>query len=477
MKFRSADHALRGISQGKEIMDKIKKVLDEKKIFSILKKTQKSSKKRVAEILKKSLKKKGLTLEEVGALVNVKDEKLLEEIFEAAGKIKKEIYGERLVLFAPLYISSFCVNDCEYCGFHVRNKMPRKKLNLEEIKKQVKILEDMGHKRLLLEFGEHEKENPIDYVVEVIKTIYATKSKKGSIRRVNVNIASTTVENYKKLKKAGIGTYQLFQETYHQKTYKKMHKGPKADYERQLFAHDKAFEAGIDDLGIGVLFGLYDWKFEVLALLSHAKYMDKKFGVGPHTISVPRFQPADSVDFKPQHYVSEDELLKIVAILRLAVPYTGMIISTRERAEIREKAFITGISQTSSGSRTAPGGYGKGHNLEQFHTADHRSVPEFISALLEKEMLPSFCTACYRSGRTGEKFMDLAKPGAIQNFCRPNALLTFKEYLEDYADKKQKVLGKKIIQKYLKLVPDKKIQKQTEIKLKKISQGKRDLYF
>ncbi len=459
-------------------MSNIKEIIDEGKISNILKKTKKSSRKQIIKILNKALEKKGLSLEEVGYLLNIKNSGLREKIFEVAGKIKKEIYGERLVLFAPLYVSNFCVNDCEYCGFHSRNSIPRKKLTLKEVRQQVKILENMGHKRLLLEFGEHSFENPIDYVVNVIKTIYKTKSGKGEIRRVNVNIAATTVGNYRKLKAAGIGTYQLFQETYHRETYAKIHNGPKADYKRQLFAHNRAFKAGIDDVGIGVLFGLYDWRFEVLALVSHAQYLDKKFGVGPHTISVPRWQPAETVSWlKPPFPVPEKELLKIIAILRMAVPYTGMIISTRERPEIRAKAFEIGISQTSAASRTSPGGYGRERNLSQFSLSDHRTIDEIIESVLNQNLLPSFCTACYRLGRTGQDFMDFAKPGNIQNFCRPNAILTFQEYLEDYASKQVKKLGTKILNQYLQQIPDLNIKKETQNRLKKIEKGERDLYF
>ena len=458
-------------------MTKVKDIIDEQKIFEILENTSHPMGEEILKILDKALNKKGLSLEEVGYLLNSEDPILIEKMFEAARKIKWEIYGERLVFFAPLYVSSFCVNDCEYCGFHRRNPTPRKKLTLQEVEEQVKILEDMGHKRLLLEFGEHPIENPIDYVVDVIKTIYRTKSGRGEIRRVNVNIAATTVENYRKLKAAGIGTYQLFQETYHRETYEKLHNGPKADYERQLFAHDRAFEAGIDDVGLGVLFGLYDWKFEVLALVSHAQYLDKKFGVGPHTFSVPRFQPAETVDWQPQYSVSEDELLRIIAILRLAVPYTGMIISTRERPEIRAKAFEIGISQTSAASRTSPGGYGKSEGLSQFSLQDHRSLDEVLLSILEQKLLPSFCTACYRQERTGKAFMSLAKPGLIHNFCRPNAILTFKEYLEDYASEKTKEIGTAIIKKYLSQIPDNSIRQETESRLKRLEQGERDLYF
>ncbi len=458
-------------------MPKIKDIIDEQKIYDVLEKTRKPIPQRVLEVLNKAAGKKGLDLEEVGWLVNTDDAGLIEKILEAAGQIKREIYGERLVLFAPLYISSFCVNDCEYCSFHCRNAATRKKLTLEEVAEQAQILENMGHKRLLLEFGEHPQEAPIDYVTDVIKTIYDTKSGNGGIRRVNVNIAATTIENYRKLKAAGIGTYQLFQETYHRETYGKLHKGPKADYERQLFAHDRAFEAGIDDVGLGILFGLYDWRFEVLALVSHAQYLDKKFGVGPHTFSVPRFQPAETVDWQSEYPVSENELLKIIAILRLAVPYTGMIISTRERPEIRTKAFEIGISQTSAGSRTSPGGYGKSEELSQFSLQDHRSIDQVLMSILEQGLLPSFCTACYRQERTGKAFMSLAKIGFIQNFCRPNAILTFKEYLEDYASEKARELGLAVIKKYLPQIPHNLIKTETEARLKRIEKGERDLYF
>ncbi len=458
-------------------MTKIKDVIDEKKLFNLLEKTRKIPKSEVLRILKKAENKKGLTLKEVSSLLNTNDVNLLRELFRVAGQIKKEIYGERLVLFAPLYISSFCINDCDYCGFHRRNPEVRKKLSSKEIEKEVKVLVKMGHKRLLLEFGEHPL-NTIDDVVAAIKTIYNTKVKNGEIRRVNVNIAATTVDDYKKLKKAGIGTYQLFQETYHRETYDKMHNGPKADYERQLFAHDRAFEAGIDDIGLGVLFGLYDYKFEVLSLISHAKYLEKKFGVGPHTFSVPRFQSAPTVKMKAPHKVTDKDFLKLISILRLAVPYTGMIISTREQAKTRTKAFKLGISQASSGSITTPGGYGgKEKNLKQFELGDHRDVNEFLIDAISQKLLPSFCTACYRKKRTGKAFMDLAKPGDIQNFCRPNAILTFKEYIEDYAQNEVKIEGEKLMNKYLEQIPNDKIKNETKKRLKRIEEGERDLYF
>lgn len=459
-------------------MQNIKDIIDEAEIVRILKETKNTSPQKISEILSKAKERKGLTLKEIGCLVNTENTELIKKMLEVAGRIKKEIYGERLVFFAPLYVSSFCVNDCKYCGFRLSNPNSRKKLSLKEVEEQVKILIDMGHKRLLLEFGEHPIENPIDYIVDVIKTIYKTKSGKGEIRRVNVNIAATSVENYRKLKKTGIGTYQLFQETYHRETYKNLHTHPKADYKRQLFAHDRAFEAEIDDVGLGVLFGLYDYKFEVLGLVSHAKYLDKKFGVGPHTFSVPRWQPAPGVPWKePPYPVSENELLKIIAILRMAVPYTGMIISTRESPEIRAKAFKIGISQTSAASKTSPGGYGEKEELSQFSVSDHRPVDEVLKSILKQNLLPSFCTACYRKGRTGKLFMSLAKPGNIQNLCRPNAILTFKEYLEDYASKQVKEKGIKIINRYLEQIPSKNIRKETQIRMKKIEKGCRDLYF
>ena len=458
-------------------MQTTKDIIDENQINVILERTKSPKKTTVLSVLKKASNRRGLNLEEIGFLLHVKNKKLWDEIFKTAHEIKKAIYGERLVFFAPLYISSHCINDCKYCGFHCSNKVQRKKLTLKEVEEQTKILIDMGHKRLLLEFGEHPTKSPINYVIDAIKTIYKTKSKNGEIRRVNINIAATTVDDYKKLKAAEIGTYQLFQETYHRETYKKLHKGPKADYERQLFAHDRAFTAGIDDIGLGVLFGLYDYKFEVLALVSHAKYLDKKYGVGPHTLSVPRFQPADTVDLDLPYKVSEDELLKIIAILRLAVPYTGMIISTREKPEVRAKAFHIGISQTSAASRTSPGGYGKKKALTQFTTADHRTLDEVTQGILKQNLLPSFCTACYRKGRTGEAFMEIAKPGNIHHLCRPNAILTFKEYLEDYAKPETKKRGKKIIIKYLKQIDDKERREETIKRLERIKKGERDLYF
>jgi 2-iminoacetate synthase len=457
-------------------MTEVKDIVDEKRLEEILERTRNPSDGKIREILDKALEKKGLSLEDVGWLVNAGDRGQIEMMFEAAGRIKREIYGERLVFFAPLYVSSFCVNDCEYCGFHSRNRVPRKRLSMDEVRSQVRILEDMGHKRLLLEFGEHPGENGIDYVVDVIRAIYGTKSGRGEIRRVNVNIAAASVEDYRRLKEAGIGTYQLFQETYHRETFEKIHSGPKADYERQLFAHDRAFQAGIDDIGLGVLFSLYDYRFDVLGLVSHAQYLDRKYGVGPHTFSVPRWQPAGGVGWRPEHPVSERNLLKVIAVLRLAVPYTGMIISTRESPETRKKAFEIGISQTSAASRTSPGGYGEALELSQFSLSDHRSVNEVLESILKQDLVPSFCTACYRKGRTGEAFMELAKPGGIQRLCRPNALLTLKEYLLDYATGDLRKLGGRVLDKYLKKIPG-NMRKETEARLKRIEKGERDVYF
>lgn len=457
--------------------DKIN-IIDENKIQKLI--TTQADYSEIKEILQKSEERKGLSLNDCAKLLSIQDSELLKMLFTSAKKVKEAIYGPRLVLFAPLYASNFCVNDCEYCAFHTRNPAPRKKLALDEIKEQVEILEAMGHKRLLLEFGEHPVENPIDYVIDVIKTIYATKKGQGEIRRVNVNIAATTVENYRRLKQADIGTYQLFQETYHKTTYKKMHNGPKADYNRQITAIFQAFEAGIDDLGIGVLFGLYDYRFEVLALIQYAQFMDKVLGVGPHTISVPRFQPAHTVNLNLKYQVSDQDFLKLIAVLRLAVPYTGMIITTRETPEIRRQAFAIGISQASAASKAKPGGYLENEKQTaegQFNLNDHRSLDEVVQDICKIGYLPSFCTACYRVGRTGDVFMELAKSGEIHNLCQPNALLTFKEYLLDYASSETKKVGEQIILKQLELVEKESTKEELKKRLKRLEEEERDLYF
>ena len=453
-------------------------MIDEHKIGSILKKTKNPSKKVLVDALNKAHDKKGLNLEEIGFLLNSTFPEIHKELFKTAAQVKDEIYGERIVFFAPLYVSDYCVNNCLYCNFHNENNgLKRKKLSLLEVRTQTEFLIAMGHKRLLLEFGEDPTNNDIDYVVSVIEKIYSVKREKGNIRRLNVNIAATTVENYRKLKSANIGTYQLFQETYHRQTYEKMHCGPKADYGRQLSAHIRAFEAGLDDLGLGVLFGLYDWKFEVLALIQHAQYLENALGVGPHTISVPRFCPAPSVRYKPEYTVSDEDFLKLIAIIRLAVPYTGMIISTRETPEIRKQAFKIGISQASAASVASPGGYGNtAKNDAQFELQDERPLAEVIKAVVEDNMLPSFCTACYRRGRTGEAFMELSKPGEIHTFCRSNGLLTFAEYLEDFGNGLYKK-GYEIIELYLSQIKDEGLRRKTQERLIQIKQGQRDIYF
>ena len=403
-------------------------------------------------------------------------------MFQTARTVKEKIYGKRLVLFAPLYLSNHCVNNCLYCGFRRDNpRIGRKRLGPEEIRVQVRQLEEQGHKRLLLECGESPLSD-MEYVEEAIATVYGTRNGRGEIRRVNVNIAATTVANYRRLKAAKIGTYQLFQETYHRPTYEALHAGPKRDYERQLFALDRAMEAGLDDVGLGVLFGLYDYKFEVLSLLHHARHLEEGFGVGPHTISVPRWRPALGVDFLPPHPTADEDFKKLVAVLRLAVPYTGMIISTRESVEMRSEAFTLGITQTSAGSRTSPGGYGtkaaeKEEESEQFRVSDHRPPDEVIQSICRLGYLPSFCTACYRRGRTGKTFMDLAKPGEIQGLCHPNALLTFQEYLDDYASEETRKFGAGQIQEHLAGIADPELRRETEARLREIAKGKRDLFF
>jgi len=455
-------------------------IVDQKQIEQILNDAAvKMTDADVFSVIDKALQKKGLSLAETAVLIMADKRSWIDRIFSAAEKIKQDIYGERLVLFAPLYVSNYCVNDCAYCNFHLTNDVTRRKrLSLQEIKGETECLVNMGHKRVLVEFGEDPDNSSIEYICDAIRAIYSVSIPKGKIRRVNVNIAATSVENYKRLKKENIGTYQLFQETYHRETYEALHKGPKGDYDRQLTAHNRAREAGLDDLGIGVLFGLYDWRFEELALLSHAKYMEENLGVGPHTISVPRFREAPGVFYKPAFPVSDDDFLKLIAILRLAVPYTGMILSTREPPDLRRRAFHLGISQASAASVCVPGGYSQKRDaVGQFNIADDRPVDQVIRSVVEDGLIPSFCTACYRIGRTGEAFMDLAKPGDIHNFCRSNAILTFAEYLEDFADPDTMLKGGRLIEKYLAGINDERLRKKTQERLLQIKKGKRDLYF
>jgi 2-iminoacetate synthase len=459
------------------------RVIDEDRIYRNLEGGKGKSREEVLAILEKAQEAKGLEPEEAAVLLQAEDPGLRGEIFQTARGVKTRIYGKRLVLFAPLYLSNYCVNNCRYCGFRRDNRaLPRKRLEMEEIRVQVRELERLGHKRLLVEAGESSLSD-MDYVEEAIATIYDTKINNGEIRRVNVNIAATTVDHYRRLKAAKIGTYQLFQETYHRATYEAIHEGPKRDYERQVLAQDRAQEAGIDDVGLGVLFGLYDYKFEVLALLFHARHLEERFGVGPHTISVPRFRPAPGVDFPLSHPVSDEEFKRLVAVIRLSVPYTGMIISTRESQEMRAEAFSLGISQTSAGSRTSPGGYGSKEEKEggelsaQFEIADHRSPDEVIRSICELGYLPSFCTACYRRGRTGKEFMDIAKPGEIQHLCGPNAVLTFKEYLLDYATPETREVGEGTLARHLEEITNPGLKEKTQERIQEIEGGKRDLYF
>lgn len=459
--------------------------IDEKDIEGILAQNIHPSADCVREIIKKAKGLKGLTPEETAVLLQCEDKKSVEDIFEAAKFIKEHIYGNRLVLFAPLYLTNHCVNNCIYCGFRAENKdLIRKRLDFDEIKKEVEVLEGEGHKRLLLVGGEDPKTANIEYLEEAIKAVYEVKNGAGAIRRVNVNVAPLSVEDFKRLKQSGIGTYQLFQETYHRKTYEKMHpSGPKADFEWRLFGPDRAFKAGIDDLGIGVLFGLYDYKFEVLALLQHCLYLEKEFSVGPHTISIPRVKPALNAPLSDNipHRVCDDDFKKIVAIIRLAVPYTGMILSTREDAHFRDEVFALGISQISAGSRSSPGAYieNKEHapREEQFHLEDTRTQLDIVKDIIKQGFLPSFCTACYRLGRTGKNFMDLAKPGEIKNFCIPNCILTFKEYTLDYADAALKNEAVEVISRELHKISDNLVREKTIEKLMLLESGVRDLYF
>ncbi|MBI2437318.1 MAG: [FeFe] hydrogenase H-cluster radical SAM maturase HydG [Lentisphaerae bacterium] len=435
----------------------------------------------VAAIIERARDKKGLALKEVGYLLNLsagKDPELTRRLFQTAAAIKQEIYGKRLVFFAPLYVSDYCVNDCAYCNFHARNQeLTRRKLSLNEVAAQTEFLIDQGHKRILLEAGEDPVHNPIEYIVKVIRKIYAVRTPRGNIRRINVNIAATTVANYRQLKAAGIGTYQLFQETYHRPTYERLHRGPKADFERQVNAPLRAFTGGIEDVGLGALFGLYDWRFEVLALVAHSQYLERAYKVGPHTISVPRMRPAPTVAYQPESPVSDDDFLRLIAIIRLALPYVGMIISTRERPEIRRQAFQIGISQASAGSVTVTGGYGRQGQQPQFAVADERPLQEVIKGIVADKLIPSFCTACYRSGRTGERFMQLAKPGAIQQLCQPNAILTFAEYLADFTSNGLREKGYQLIDEYLRAIADDALRAETARRLAQVRAGERDLYF
>ncbi|WP_252243811.1 [FeFe] hydrogenase H-cluster radical SAM maturase HydG [Clostridium sp. ZBS14] len=438
----------------------------------------------INEILEKAKEFKGLSHREAAILLECDLEEEIEKIHDLAKEIKQKFYGNRIVMFAPLYLSNYCVNGCTYCPYHHQNKhISRKKLTQEEIKREVIALQDMGHKRLALETGEDPINNPIEYVLESIKTIYSIKHKNGAIRRANVNIAATTVENYRKLKEAGIGTYILFQETYNKEAYEKLHPtGPKHDYAYHTEAMDRAMDGGIDDVGCGVLFGLNLYRYDFVGLLMHAEHLEAAKGVGPHTISVPRIRPAD--DINPEDFTNaiSDELLeKIVAILRIAVPYTGIIVSTRESQEARKKLLKVGVSQLSGGSCTSVGGYvekeKEDDNSAQFDISDNRKLDEIVNWLLEMGHIPSFCTACYREGRTGDRFMSLVKSGQIANCCQPNALMTLKEYLEDYASKETKVNGEKVIAGEINRIPSDKVKEVVIKHLEELNEGKRDFRF
>ncbi|MGN1132809.1 MAG: [FeFe] hydrogenase H-cluster radical SAM maturase HydG, partial [Ruminococcus sp.] len=419
----------------------------------------------IDEILNKAEKRKGLTHREASVLLACENKEKIGRMYDLAKEIKQDFYGNRIVIFAPLYLSNYCVNGCVYCPYHMKNKhIARKKLTQEEIKNEVIALQDMGHKRLAIEAGEDPVNNPIEYILECIKTIYSVKHKNGNIRRVNVNIAATTVENYRKLKDAGIGTYILFQETYHKESYEKLHPtGPKHNYNYHTEAMDRAMEGGIDDVGLGVLFGLELYKYEFAGLLMHAEHLEAVYGVGPHTISVPRIKRADDID--PSTFdngIDDDTFAKICALIRIAVPYTGMIISTRESQQVREKVIGLGVSQISGASRTSVGGYAeeeRPHDTEQFDVSDNRTLDEVVRWLMEGGYIPSFCTACYREGRTGDRFMSLCKAGQIQNCCHPNALMTLKEYLIDYASEETKKIGEQLIEKELHNIPKEKVKK------------------
>lgn len=460
--------------------------IDENVIHNVLIETKEVSKEEITKILDKALLLKGLELKAVAALLNISDKESLDKLFNTALKIKELIYGNRLVLFAPMYVSNYCSNNCLYCGFRTDNKdMKRKCLSIDEIKEETRIILEQGHKRILMLMGEHLNECDFDYFLTAIDAAYSVKDNKGSsIRRINIEIAPLTDEQFQKLSKVKIGTYTVFQETYHQETYKNMHPaGKKSDYSWRLYSMDRALKNGLNDVGIGALFGLYDYKFEVLALIQHSKHLDKTYNVGPHTISIPRIEPAQNApaSIKVPAPVSDQDFKKLVAVLRCAVPYTGMILSTRESAKTRSEVFNLGVSQISAGSKTNPGGYKESlvnpKDKEQFSLNDTRSTGDIIKSVIKQGFVPSFCTGCYRLGRVGQDFMDLAKPGLIKLHCLPNALTTLKEYLVDYADEETKKAGEELIQKELNNIPDENRRKKTVEYLKRIEDKERDLYF
>lgn len=443
----------------------------------LLEKSSSADKSGIRQIIDKGRQCKGLELNEVAMLLHLKDKELLEELYDAAKYVKDKVYGKRVVLFAPLYTSNECTNNCLYCGFRRDNReLHRKTLTLDEIVEEARTMEAQGHKRILLICGEDPRKTGVSHLVEAMKAIY----KSTDIRRINVEAAPMTVEDYRQLKEAGIGTYVIFQETYNREVYKKMHPaGIKSNYDWRITAIDRAFEAGIDDVGVGALLGLYDYRFEVLGLLMHVKSFEQRYGVGPHTISVPRLRPAMGWGLERVPYmVNDEDFKKIVAIYRLAVPYTGIILSTRENSVLRDELLSIGVSQISAGSKTSPGGYkDEEQKADQFEVSDHRNLPQMLETICDKGYIPSFCTACYRRCRTGEAFMEYAKEGEIHEFCQPNAILTFKENLMDYGTERLRSKGQEIITKALAEIEDEKMRLLTEEKLKEIEEGKRDLYF
>jgi 2-iminoacetate synthase len=457
--------------------------VDEEKIASLLRAGESAGRERGLEIVAKARECKGLQLDELAILLQASDPEVVQAIYDAALYVKDTIYGRRMVFFAPLYVSNVCANNCLYCGFRKDNKeLVRRVLSMEEIDREVRILLEEGHKRVLLVAGEHPTQSGIEYIEKAVAAVYAAKVGNASIRRVNVNCAPLSVEDFKRLHATGIGTYQCFQETYHAGTYAEMHpSGPKKDYLWRLHAPSRAMQAGIDDVGVGALFGLTDYKFEVMATLMHSQFLDSTFGVGPHTISVPRLEPALNAPAanNPPHAVTDDDMRRIVATLRLAVPYTGIILSTRERAEFRNELINLGVSQISAGSRTSPGGYheAKAHKpeAEQFSIGDERSLAEVMCQLCKDDFIPSFCTACYRTGRTGERFMGLAKHGDIHHMCGPNALLSLKEYLIDFAEGETREQGERVLNECLADL-DPKLRKKTTELLARIEAGDRDVY-
>jgi len=456
-------------------------LLDERRIRSAIAEGRSMSRSQLASALEKAVSLKGLSLSEAAGLLCTDDPDIQNEILAAAAHVKKAIYGDRIVLFAPLYVSNTCQNDCLYCGFRRSNtSAKRTRLTPEQVKEQVRLLERMGHKRLLLVFGESHADTP-SYIVSAVEATYSVREGLGQIRRVNVNCAPLSVEGFRMLKEAGIGTYQVFQETYHVPTYERVHpSGPKADYKWRVEAPDRAMQAGLDDIGMGVLYGLYDYCYDTIALLAHADYLDRRYGAGPHTLSVPRIEPAEGAPMSTEvPYPLDDETFKrIVAVLRLAVPYTGIILSTRESPKLRDELIALGVSQISAGSRTSPGGYSADGEAPtaQFQVGDHRSLDEVIGCLCKSGFTPSFCTACYRSGRTGPDFMYLAKPGFIQNFCTPNAILTFKEYLLDYASPQVREEGERLIAKRVEELPTEALRERVRSMLARMEAGERDLF-